>query len=233
MSHLLLHTIDAATRSAGRKRVRRQDVRAGWLLIGAVLLGLALLAGPLVSTIYQHGAVTEHDVHMTAWALVAYALGFLGFSLVKVLVTGFYARQETRIPLRYAVVSFLAGMACSLGFTGVALWQHFVAPHAAIALATATGAWINAALLYRRLRRDAVYRPAAGWGRFGLQLLVANALMAAVLVAFAGDLATWMAATALDRAVRLAAIILGAVAVYFGALWALGIRVRDFRQSHA
>lgn len=47
MSHLLLHTIDAATRSAGRKRVRRQDVRAGWLLIGAVLLGLALLAGPL------------------------------------------------------------------------------------------------------------------------------------------------------------------------------------------
>jgi putative peptidoglycan lipid II flippase len=204
------------------------------LLIGLpATLGLALLAGPLVSTVYQHGAVTEHDVHMTAWALVAYALGFLGFSLVKVLVTGFYARQETRIPLRYAVISFVLGMACSLSFTGLALWQQFVAPHAAIALATATGAWINAALLYRRLRRDAVYAPLAGWGRFGLRLLVANALMAALLLGLAGELSWWTGASAPDRAARLAGIVGAAVAVYFGALWALGLRVRDFRQSHA
>ena len=204
------------------------------LLIGLpATLGLALLAGPLVSTVYQHGAVTEHDVHMTAWALVAYALGFLGFSLVKVLVTGFYARQETRIPLRYAVISFLLGMACSASFTGIALWQQFAAPHAAIALATAAGAWINAALLYRRLRRDAVYQPADGWGRFGLQLLAANALMAALLLFMAGDLQGWMTAPPQWRAMRLAVIVGAAVAVYFGSLWALGVRVRDFRQSHA
>jgi putative peptidoglycan lipid II flippase len=201
------------------------------LLVGApATLGLALLAGPLISTIYQHGVVSERDVHMTAWALVAYALGFLGFSLVKVTVIGFYARQETRIPLRYAVISFLAGMACSLAFTGAALWSGFVAPHAAIALATATGAWINAALLYRRLRRDGVYQPAPGWGRFTLQLLVANALMAALLLGVTGDLGDWTSAPASERVGRLAAVIVAAVAVYFGALWALGIRVRDFRQ---
>lgn len=204
------------------------------LLVGVpATLGLALLAGPLVSTVYQHGEVTERDVHMTAWALIAYALGFLGFSLVKVLVTGFYARQETRIPLRYAVASFAAGMACSVAFTGLALWQQFAAPHAAIALATAAGAWINAALLFRRLGRDAVYLPQAGWGRFGLQLLVANALMAGLLLALAGDLSEWTSATALNRAVRLTGTILAAVTLYFGALWALGVRVRDFRQSHA
>jgi putative peptidoglycan lipid II flippase len=204
------------------------------LLIGLpATLGLALLAGPLVSTVYQHGAVTERDVAMTAWALVAYALGFLGFSLVKVLVTGFYARQETRIPLRYAVASFLAGMVCSLSFTGLALWAGFVAPHAAIALATATGAWINAALLFRRLRSDAIYRPMAGWGRFALQLLLANVLMAGLLLFLAGDLAGWTSAPALDRAVRLTWTIGAAVAVYFGALWASGVRVRDFRQTHA
>lgn len=204
------------------------------LLIGLpATLGLALLAGPLVSTIYQHGAVTGHDVEMTAWALIAYALGFLGFSLVKVLVTGFYARQETRLPLRYAVVSFVAGMACSLAFTGLALWQQFVAPHAAIALATATGAWINAGLLFRRLRRDAVYVPQAGWGRFALQLLVANALMAALLLFMAGDLEGWMTAAPEWRAMRLAVIVGAAAAVYFGTLWALGVRVRDFRQTRA
>jgi putative peptidoglycan lipid II flippase len=145
-------------------------------------------------------------------------------------VIGFYARQETRIPLRYAVISFLAGMACSLAFTGAALWSGFVAPHAAIALATATGAWINAALLYRRLRRDGVYQPAPGWGRFALQLLVANALMAALLLGVTGDLGDWTSAPASERVGRLAAVIVAAVAVYFGALWALGIRVRDFRQ---
>jgi putative peptidoglycan lipid II flippase len=170
---------------------------------------------------------------MTAWALVAYALGFLGFSLVKVLVTGFYARQETRIPLRYAVISFLAGMGCSIAFTTAALLGGFVAPHAAIALATATGAGINAALLYRRLRRDAVYAPAPGWSRFALQLLVANALMAALLVFMAGDLQDWMGAAPQWRAGRLVAVIGAAVALYFGALWALGIRVKDFRQSHS
>jgi putative peptidoglycan lipid II flippase len=203
------------------------------LLIGLpATLGLALLAGPLVSTVYQHGAVTERDVGMTAWALVAYALGFLGFSMVKVLITGFYARQETRIPLRYAVMSFLIGMACSLGFTGLALWADFVAPHAAIALATATGAWVNAALLFRRLRADGIYQPAPGWRRFALQLLAANALMAALLLALAGDLAGWTSAPALERAVRLTLIIAGAAVVYFGALLALGVRPRDFRQSH-
>ena len=204
------------------------------LLIGApATVGLALLAGPLISTVYQHGAVTDRDVEMTAWALVAYALGFLGFSLVKVLVTGFYARQETRVPLRYAVISFLLGMVCSASFTSLAVWAGFVAPHAAIALATATAAWINAGLLYRRLRRDAIYVPQAGWGRFGLQLMVANALMASLLLALAGELPAWMSATPLDRAARLAGIILAAVAVYFGALRALGLRVRNFRQSHA
>jgi putative peptidoglycan lipid II flippase len=204
------------------------------LLIGLPsTLGLALLAGPLVSTVYQHGRVGEHDVAMTAWALVAYALGFMGFSLVKVLVTGFYARQETRVPLRYAVVSFLIGMACSAGFTATAVWLDFVAPHAAIALATATGAWINAVLLLRRLRRDGVYQPAPGWGRFALQLLGANALMAVLLLVLAGELASWTAASPLDRAVRLTEVIGAAVLAYFGALWALGVRVRDFRQTHA
>jgi putative peptidoglycan lipid II flippase len=202
------------------------------LLIGLpAMLGLLLLAGPLVSTLFQHKAFTAHDVAMTAWALAAYSFGFLGFSLVKVLVPGFYARQETRAPLRYAFVAFGSGMACSLAFTGIALWAGFVAPHAAIALATAVGAWINAGLLYRRLRRDGIYQPGAGWRRLSLQLLVANGLMAALLVVMAGDLELWTTASAGARIERLTLIIGAAMGVYFGALRVLGVRVRDFRQS--
>ncbi|MGH8442181.1 MAG: murein biosynthesis integral membrane protein MurJ [Nevskiaceae bacterium] len=193
------------------------------------MLGLLLLAGPLVSTLFQYGRATAHDVEMAAWALAGYSFAFLGFSLVKVLVPGFYARQETRAPLRYAFIAFGSGMACSLAFTGLALWAGFAAPHAAIALATATGAWINAALLFRRLRRDGVYQPGAGWGRFAVQLLVANAMMAGLLLVLAGDLGGWTGAPALERGGRLAATILAAATVYFGALLATGVRLKDFK----
>jgi putative peptidoglycan lipid II flippase len=172
-------------------------------------------------------------VHMMAWALGGYAFGFLGFSLVKVLVPGFYARQETRAPLRYAVISFVTGMVCSAAFTLIALALEFAAPHMAIALATTTGAWVNALLLLRGLRRDGIYRPAAGWGRFGVRLLVANAAMAALLLILGGELSWWTAAATLDRILRLALVIAGSAAAYFAILWLLGLRVRDFRQSGA
>lgn len=202
------------------------------LVIGVpAMLGLLLLAGPLISTLFQHGRATAHDVHMAAWALAAYSFGFLGFSMVKVLVPGFYARQDTRAPLRYAFISFGTGMACSLLFTGTALWAGFVAPHAGIALATATAAWVNAGLLFRRLRRDGVYKPAPGWGAFGWRLLAASVLMAAGLWAFTGPLSAWTGAGAVDRVLRLALLVGGAAAVYFGALWGLGLRPRDLRPA--
>jgi putative peptidoglycan lipid II flippase len=201
------------------------------MLIGLpATLGLLLLAGPLVSTLFQHRAFTAHDVVMTAWALTAYSLAFLGFSLVKVLVPGFYARQESRAPLRYAFISFGSGMVCSLVFTGAAVASGFVAPHAAIALSTAVAAWINAGLLFRRLRRDGVYLPAAGWGRFAVQLLVANGLMAALLLFLSGDLVEWTSADAAARAGRLALIVAVAAGAYFATLLAMGVRLRHFRQ---
>jgi putative peptidoglycan lipid II flippase len=202
------------------------------LVVGTpAMLGLLLLAGPIVSTLFQHNRFTEHDVHMTAWALGAYSFGFLGFSLVKVLIPGFYARQETRAPLRYAIIAFGTGMACSLTFTGTALWIGFVAPHAAIAFSTSVGAWVNAMLLLRRLRRDGIYRPAAGWGRFALQLLAANAAMVAVLLAFAGELDGWTSAAASGRIGRLALLLAEAAAVYFAVLLISGMRLKQFRLS--
>ena len=84
------------------------------LLIGLpAAVGMILLAGPLVSTVYGHGAFSAEDVRMTTYALWAYGAGFMGFSFVKVLVPGFYARQETRIPVRYAITNLVIGMALS------------------------------------------------------------------------------------------------------------------------
>ena len=202
------------------------------LVIGLpATLGLVLLGGPLVSTLFQSHAFDVRSVYMTTWSLMAYATGFLGFSLVKILVPGFYARQETRVPVRFAFISFGVGMACSLTFTGLALVTHFVAPHAAIALATSTGAWVNALMLLTRLRRDGIYRPAPGWNRFLLQLLAANAAMGVFLLLAGGTLSTWTGAAVLARVVRLGWIIGAAMVAYFAVLWILGLRLKDFRQS--
>jgi len=199
------------------------------LLVGLpAAIGLFVLSGPLVITLFQHGEFNDTDVDMTRWALMAYAGGFLGFSMVKVLVTGFYARQETRKPVRIGVTALISTMVMSAGFTLPALWLGASAPHAGLALSTSMGSILNASLLFRQLRRDGIYRPLPGWGPLALRLLVANALLAGLLLAFGGALSGWMAAGTFERGARLLALIVAAVVIYFGALAAMGVRPRQF-----
>lgn len=196
------------------------------LLVGLpAALGLFVLAGPLVVTLFQYRAFTATDVHMTAAALMAYAFGFMGFSLVKILVPGFYARQETRVPVRFAITALLCGMALSVTGVLVALHFEFGAPHAVLAAATSTSAWINALLLFGRLRRDGVYVPvAAPWKTFGLRLLVANLAMVTVVVVLQGPLQLWLDLPLLDRVLRLLWVLAAAGLSYGAMLFLTGLR---------
>ncbi len=202
------------------------------LLIGVpAALGLLLFAGPLVATLFGHGEFEDRDVRMTMYALWAYAAGFMGFSLVKVLVPGFYARQETRVPMRYAIFSLICGMVMSLTVFACAKVFDLTAAHAGLAAATSTSAWVNALLLLNRLRRDGAYRPQPGWGGFALRLLVANLVMAAVLLWVAGPLESWLAASLQQRGVRLLGVVAACAAVYFACLWGVGLRPDHFRRA--
>ncbi len=203
------------------------------LLVGLpAALGLFVLAGPLVVTLFQYRAFSTADAEMTAIALMAYAFGFMGFSLVKILVPGFYARQETRIPVRYAITSLLCGMTMSISGVLVALHFGFHAPHAVLAAATSTSAWINATLLYRRLRKDGIYQPAASpWRSFGLRLLLANAAMVAVVLTVQGPLALWLELGLMDRILRLLAVLAAAAVSYGVVLVATGLRPRHLQRQ--
>ncbi len=202
------------------------------LLVGVpAALGLLLFAGPLVATLFGHGEFGDHDTRMTMYALWAYAAGFMGFSLVKVLVPGFYARQETRIPVRYGITALCCGMVMSLTVFTLAKIYDWSAAHAGLAAATSISAWINALLLLRRLRRDGAYVPQPGWGQFALRLLFANAAMAALLIAFAGSLDTWLSHAATERALRVGITVSLAAVAYFGSLLLVGLRLRHFRRA--
>lgn len=191
--------------------------------------GLILLAGPLVSTLFQHGEFGLRDLDMTRWALMAYAFAFLGISLVKVLVPAFYARQQTGTPVRYGVISLLVGMATSLVLVGLGLQFDWTAPHVALACATSASSLLNAGLLYRRLRRDGVYLPAPGWTGFLLRIGAALLVMGLLVALATGPLETWTAAPLLERAARLLTLIAVAAGSYFAVLWTCGMRLVHFR----
>jgi putative peptidoglycan lipid II flippase len=202
------------------------------LLIGTpATLGLILLAGPLVATVYGYHRFTAHDVMMTTYALWAYGLGFMGFSLVKVLAPGFYARQDTRVPVRYAILSLCIGMALSLSLFAWSRVHPFAAAHVVLAVSTSLTACINGGLLLMRLRRDSVYRPAPGWSGFSLRLLLANVAMAVVILLLAGDLGRWIAAGWQWKAAHMGLIVVTSMLVYFAVLGVCGLRPRHFRPA--
>lgn len=194
------------------------------LLIGLpAALALALLAEPLIATLFHYGEVTDRDVIMSAQSLRAYSAGLLAFMLIKVLAPGFFARQDTSTPVRIGVIAMVANMVFNLAL---------IVPlaHAGLALATALSAWLNGFLLWRGLRREGVWQSQPGWTRFLFQLLVANAVLAAVIVWLNAPSSQWFTLGGLERAWQMAVLVIAGVLAYFFALAAVGVRVRHFRQ---
>ncbi len=189
------------------------------ILIGTpAMVGIALLAGPSLTTLFRYGAFTSSDVRMAELSLVAYSLGLLGFMLIKILAPGYFSRQDMRTPVRIGVIAMLCNMAMNLMLI-------FTLAHAGLALATSLAAFINAGLLYRGLRRDGVYTPSAGWGLFALRIVLANLVMATVLWYGTADLNEWLAWSAADRAWRLTVLVFAGAGAYFAALTATGLPV--------
>jgi len=211
-----------AARSADEfSRLLDWGLRLTFLLAVPAAAALALLAVPLVSTLFHYGAFTVADVLATRRAVVAYSVGLVGLIVVKVLAPGFYARQDIRTPVRIAVVALLLTQAMNLVF----IWPL---QHAGLALAIGLGACCNAALLYRALRARGIYSPQPGWAVFFGKLGIAVYAMSAVLWVAAGGAADWLSAGAAMRAWRLTGTVGLGVGTYFGVLWLLGFRLSDF-----
>ena len=201
-------------------------LRLTLMLAAPAALALAILAVPLIATLFFHGAFGADDVFRTREALVAYTVGLTGMILVKVLAPGFYARQNVRTPVRIALISLAATQLMNLAFVG---WIG----HAGLALSIGLAACLNAGLLYRGLRRLDIYQPQAGWGIFTAKLLVALIAMGAILWFGMGTEAAWLQSRFVDRAIHLAWLVPLGAAAYFATLWILGFRLGDFKRRAA
>ncbi len=187
-------------------------------LIGApAAVGLAILAGPILTTLFQYGEFSSYDVAMTSRSLIAYSFGLLPFILVKILAPGFYARQDTQTPVRIAIIAMLANIVLNLILI-------FPLAHAGLALATSLSAWLNASLLFFILRRQGIYYPQPGWPLLSLRIIAANTIMAVILWWLTPALITWLNWDILARTSHILLLVSVAVAVYITALFIMGIR---------
>ncbi len=198
-------------------------------IVAPAAVGLLMLSGPLMSTIFGYGEFTEHHVLMSSYALMAYSLGLMGFSLVKVLAPGYFARQDTKTPVKVGIIALSFNMIFNLAVVLPVFLSGFPVPHALLALSTGLSAIINATLLYRGLRRDGVYVPSDAWRKLLPRVLLASLAMAAFLWWVSGDWSAWGDWPALRRAAWLGFAVAGGAAIYFGTLWLAGTRPRDLK----
>jgi putative peptidoglycan lipid II flippase len=194
-------------------------------------LGLILLAVPLVVTLFHGGEFGIDSVRMTALALQAYAVGLVGFSFVKVLAPAFFAREDTRTPVRIGIVALVVNAV--LG--GTAAWylttRGFAGPHAGLAGATSVAAVLNAVLLYRALNKAEIVRHRPGWGALLLRVAVANIVMTVVLWQMHRATDWWIGAALGERVLWLALSVLAGAGAYFATLLVSGMRTAQFRMG--
>ena len=190
----------------------------------AVPCSVALLTFslPLVAVIFQYGAYTANDVQQTTWALMGWGVGLVGVVAIKILAPGFYANHDMKTPARIAIAVLIITQL--LNVVLVPLYAH-----AALTLSIGIGALINALWLLVGLMRRGSYKPVPGWGMFTLQVVAASALLAVFLM-WANSAFPWsrMPGEHWKRVGLMAMILTGSAVIYFGAIWASGLKLRQF-----
>jgi putative peptidoglycan lipid II flippase len=216
----------ALARAAGD--AKKYSAMLDWGLRLVVLLAvpcavaLITFAKPLVAVLYHYGAITEFDVQQITYALMGWGVGLIGIVAIKVLAPGYYASQDTKTPVRVAIAVLVITQLLNIML--VPLFAH-----AALTLSIGIGAMINAVWLLAGLLWRRSYKPEPGWIVFIFQVIAASALLLVFLMWANGAVAwTQMPGENLKRILLLALVLSASAAIYFVALWASGLKLRQF-----
>ncbi|EHU4913069.1 murein biosynthesis integral membrane protein MurJ [Vibrio vulnificus] len=197
-------------------------VRMVTLLGIPAMLGLMVLAKPMLMVLFMRGEFTPQDVHQASLSLLAYASGLLNFMLIKVLAPGYYSRQDTKTPVKYGIVAMVTNMV----FNAIFAWFY---GYVGLAIATALSAFVNMALLYRGLHIAGVYKISRRTFLFISRLVVSGAVMVTAILWQLDEMSVWLEWTTGHRTAMLTMLIgLGAIA-YTACAFLLGIRVKDLK----
>jgi len=197
-------------------------VRMVTLLGIPAMLGLMVLAKPMLMVLFMRGEFSPQDVHQASLSLLAYASGLLNFMLIKVLAPGYYSRQDTKTPVKYGIIAMVTNMVFN------AIFAYFYG-YVGLAIATALSAFVNMALLYRGLHIAGVYQITKRTVLFIIRLVIAGAAMVAAILWQLEDMSVWLGWSFAHRSGVLGMLVgLGAV-VYLAVVFLLGIRLKDLK----
>ncbi|MBK8629776.1 MAG: murein biosynthesis integral membrane protein MurJ [Sphingomonadales bacterium] len=200
--------------------IQGQAVDLGMLLTLPATIALCVAAHPIAALLYQGGRFTAEDAANTGLVLSILASGLPAYVGIKVLVPGFYARQQMWTPVLIGVASLIIGV--SLNFILVPLYGL-----AALPFSTSFSAWLNMAALYVMLHARGHFRLTGGVAFRVTRQLVAALAMGAVLWALQRGLGPLLPDSSLGRLIMVVAIVPVGVLVYFGLGWVIGAIDKD------
>lgn len=148
-------------------------------------IGLFMLAGPIVATLFGHGLFTSHDIIMTEKSTRAFAIGIVGFMLTRICASGFYAKQNTKLPVKIAIITVLLNAALNVLFIGRLV-------HAGLALATSLSGLVNGAILLLLLIAKKYYRPNPDSLNHAAKTLLSTLIMTVTLFFITPDFHYWL-----------------------------------------
>ncbi|PCJ32579.1 MAG: murein biosynthesis integral membrane protein MurJ [Gammaproteobacteria bacterium] len=223
LSTVLLPSLSKKHASASKQAFSDTiDWALRWVFIVATpaAIGLIWLAEPLLLTLFQYGEFSPSDAHNASLSLMAYGLGLLPFIFIKVLAPGFYARQDTKTPVKIGIIAMVVNMGLN-----IILMMHYA--HVGLALATSLSAMLNAFLLYHGLRKLDVYQPVAGWGKFTVKLLLPNLSLLLLLFYLTPNANAWVQGDLWYRILTLTGLITASMVLYFSLLALIGINIKQ------
>nr|WP_306417104.1 murein biosynthesis integral membrane protein MurJ [Vibrio sp. B181a] len=197
-------------------------VRMVTLLGIPAMLGLMVLAKPMLMVLFMRGEFSPQDVHQASLSLLAYASGLLNFMLIKVLAPGYYSRQDTKTPVKYGIIAMVTNMVFN------AIFAYFYG-YVGLAIATALSAFVNMALLYRGLHIAGVYQITKRTVLFIIRLVIAGAAMVAAILWQLEDMSVWLNWSFAHRSGVLGMLIALGAGVYLAVVFLLGVRLKDLK----
>ena len=214
--------------TAGFNQTLDWALRLSLLIAVPSMLGLILLAKPILTSLIQYREFTALDTLMASMSLMTYAFGLPAFILIKVLAPGFYSRQDTKTPVKIGIIAMFCNIVLNIGF--VLAWSHWqlTGPHAALALATSISAYVNAALLFKKLKSMASISLQTGWLKYITQISLGTLVMSVVLYFVLPSTEQWLAWKGFERITALIGFMLLGAVMYIVALIVLGIRKENF-----
>ena len=191
------------------------------------LAGLMVLAQPIIMILFMRGEFTETVVIQVSYALFAYLSGLISFMFIKVLAPAYYARQDTKTPVKIAIKAMVTNMGFNLLLAPLlSLWGM---GYVGLAIATTLSATLNAYWLYQGLKLAKVYQLSHQTIKLLVKLAVAAVMMVGLVYGLSPEFDAWLLMAFTEKVIKLILFISAGVFCYFIMAFLLGVRIHHFK----